>query len=428
MGAYILQVMLFQALFIVVYEILLKKETFFNINRVYLLGTSILALSIPFFKFSRINKLVSESTLISLPDIVLGASRDSVKTSGNMVSNWLNAELVLAIVIYVGVLIAFGFFLYRLYQLYVTIKSNELTHDEKYAIIKLKTSTSAFSFFNYIFLGELISETEKNTILSHEKVHVREKHSLDLIWFELLKIVFWFNPAIYLYQYRIKEVHEFIADKKSIKINSTTYQNVLLNQLFQSQNLSFVNPFFKKSLIKNRLIMLSKSKSNHRNLIKYMSVFPLILGMLFYSSCVEEQADKEEVIEVVENETLDSGDKDLIFNVAEVDKIALFPGCENLDNEQSKKCFAKEIAKVINKNFNLELANDLNLENEVKITTMFHINENGDLVNIKARAPHEKLVDEAKRVLNLVPKLQPAIKDEKPVKISYSLPIKFQIK
>ena len=139
---------------------------------------------------------------------------------------------------------------------------NEIDYLESITIIKLKTSKSAYSFFNFVFLGELISEDEKQTILSHEKVHVREKHSADLIWFELLKIVFWFNPFIYLYQYRIKEAHEYIADERTMKVNSKTYQNVLLNQLFQSQNLSFVNPFFKKSLIKNRLIMLSKSKSN----------------------------------------------------------------------------------------------------------------------------------------------------------------------
>jgi bla regulator protein BlaR1 len=428
MMSYFIQVVLFQGLFVLVYELGLKKETFFNHNRVYLLGTSIVALLIPLFKFSVIDKIVSQSVIVSLPEVVLNPTKTALELNETEILGWLNSIFSIKLILYVGVVSTFVFFIYRLYQLYNTIKRNEISQDGKYAVIKLKTSSSAYSFFNFIFLGEMISEVEKKTILSHEKVHANEKHSLDLIWFELLKIVFWFSPAVYLYQYRIKEVHEFIADKKSLKIDSKSYQNVLLNQLFQSQNLSFVNPFFKKSLIKNRLIMLSKSKSNHSHLIKYFSVLPLILGMLFYSSCVGEQEQEEKTIEVVENQTEIAKPNNIALNISEVEQIAMFPECENLDSEQAKKCFATEISSVINKNFNIKLADELKLEGEVKIFTMFNINENGDVADIKVRAPHQKLVEEAERVLNLIPTLKPALKDGKPVKIKYALPIKFQIK
>ena len=151
--------------------------------------------------------------------------------------------------------------------------------------------------------------------------------------------------------------------------------------------------------------------------------------MLIYSSCVSEQEkENDEIIKVVETKIIENPDKDVTFNITEVDKIALFPDCENLDMEQAKSCFATELSKIVSKNFNLKLSEELGLKGSVKIITKFIINEDGEITKIKARAPHELLVAEAERVLNLVPKLKPAIKDNKPVKINYVLPIKFEIK
>src|SRR5690606_14843292 len=144
-------------------------------------------------------------------------------------------------------------------------------------LIYLKNSTSAFSFFNFIFLGDAISTSKRSAILAHEKVHVSQKHSLDLLVFELLRILFWFNPLIYIYQKRIAEVHEFIADSKAVKQHSKkVYYENLLSQVFDTQSISFINPFFKQSLIKKRIIMLSKSKSNRVNVLKYTLVLPLV--------------------------------------------------------------------------------------------------------------------------------------------------------
>lgn len=420
---YIFQVIVFQALFIVVYDVFLKKETFFNHNRAYLLITSVLALVIPFVKLQVFQNIISNSFLVRIAEVELNDTNLVLETEAQSffqsVFNW-NTILI------VGALLAFVFLVFRLSKLFKLIQRNRLKKDDSYKIVTLKKSTSAYSFFNYIFLGDLISEEEKQSILTHEKVHVQEKHSIDLIWFELLKVVFWFNPLVYLFQYRIKETHEFIADAKSSKDHAKAYKNVLLNQLFQSQHLSFVNPFFKKSIIKNRLIMLSKSKSNQKNLLKYMTVIPLVFAMLVYSSCVNEE-EHEEIVEGHEVTTIEAPNADGSFSAKDVDKIALFPGCDGLDKEQAKKCFGTEIGQVINKNFNLKLAEELNLEGSVRIISKFIIDTNGDIIDLKVRAPHPQLEEETKRVLDLVPSLKPAMHNGKAVKINYVLPIKFNI-
>src|SRR5690606_19690448 len=144
-------------------------------------------------------------------------------------------------------------------------------------------------FFHYVFLGEYIKDEEKDAIIEHESVHVNHKHTLDLLFFELLRILFWFNPLVYLYQSRMTILHEYIADAKAMKQTSKKqyYQN-LLSQVFDTQQISFTNTFYKQSLIKKRIVMLSKSKSHKIHLLKYALLLPAIVGMLIYTSCQEQ--------------------------------------------------------------------------------------------------------------------------------------------
>jgi bla regulator protein BlaR1 len=311
MVAYIIQIVMFQLVFLAVYEIWLKRETFFNYNRAYLLVTSVLALVIPFLKFQWVQNIVPSQFVIRLPELNLNGQKQVVNGSNDTALNVVEtaSDVVTQfnwhLVIYLGTAVAVLVFVFRLYHLYKTLHFNNILTTENFKIVSLKSSYSAYSFFNIIFLGELISEEEKQSIIAHEKVHANQKHTVDLLWFELLKIVFWFNPLVYIYQHKIKEVHEFIADAKASKQQIDSYKNVLLNQLFQSQNLSFVNPFFKKSLIKNRLIMLSQKKSHRKNILKYSLILPLILGMMFYSSCQQEDDVNKTSVEEFQNLTDD---------------------------------------------------------------------------------------------------------------------------
>src|SRR5690606_26661479 len=150
-----------------------------------------------------------------------------------------------------------------------------------------------------------LSAEEQQTILQHEAIHIDQKHSWDLLLFELLRIVFWFNPLVYMYQSRISILHEYIADAAAIKNQGKqAYYKGLLNQVFNTQNISFINTFFNQSLIKKRIVMLQKSRSKQTRLIKYALLIPLVFGMLIYTSCdtsetevVEQEASVLEQIE-----------------------------------------------------------------------------------------------------------------------------------
>ncbi|NER16899.1 M56 family metallopeptidase [Spongiivirga citrea] len=284
---YILEVLAFQLLFLLVYDLFLKKETFFNWNRAYLIGTSLLSLLIPFVKLSIISSAIPEQYTYVFPmfeplaEITLNADEASRFIYQ---FQWMH-------IVYVGMFISFLILLFKLYKINVLVRKGERTQFENYTKVLLMRSKQAFSFFKYIFLGDAIIDKEQDQIIEHELVHVKQKHSIDLLYFELLRVIFWFNPLIYIYQNRMAELHEFIADAQAVKSNKKAYVNELLAQAFQTQHISFVNQFLKPSLLKNRLKMISRQQSKTVFKLKYLFLVPLVLGMLIYNSC--EQLDDE---------------------------------------------------------------------------------------------------------------------------------------
>lgn len=300
---YILQTVIFQLFFLLIYDLFLKKETFFNWNRVYLLGTAALSLILPFIHIDQMQTMVSKEMVVQLPEVIIGQAQPS----GLNEDMALQAGIVLEpepampwwqMLMFAGMIIMATIFVVKIFRILWLKEKSPKRWSGRALIVSLLESNSAFSFFNMIFLGTKISDKEKSSILEHEMVHVRDRHSLDLMFFELLRIVFWFNPLLYLYQNRMVTLHEYIADSKAVKQQGKKdYYENLLSQVFDTNQISFVNPFFKNSLIKKRIVMLTKNKSKQLNLLKYMLLLPMVAGMLFYVSCSKQTLDSIEVVE-----------------------------------------------------------------------------------------------------------------------------------
>ena len=311
---YMIQTIAFQLFFLLVYDLFLKKETFFNWNRMYLLSTAALSLILPFIKVDRFKEVVSQDYIMSLPEIILGSSSpntnnaillDAVILENNSLSFW-------EIIFCTGVFVAFCLFIIKVIKIWTLVIKNPKQSIGKVVLVELINSNAAFSFFHYIFLGEYIKTEDKEAILKHELIHTEQKHTLDLLFFEVLRIVFWFNPFVYMYQNRLATLHEFIADANALKHQDKEqyYQN-LLAQVFETKNISFINTFFKQSLIKKRIIMLSKSKSKQIHLFKYALLIPMVFGMLVYTSS-EAQETQKEVLDLSQyTYAINIGEKDM---------------------------------------------------------------------------------------------------------------------
>lgn len=465
------QIFVFQVLFLAVYDLFLKKETFFNLNRLYLLITPILGFILPFVSLGFIQQRIPQEYIIQLPAVVIGGGVSEMVSSGN---NWwipnFTALWIFGMVLS-ALLLCVKF--YKIIKLKFTANTQKFP---KFKLVTLPKTDIAFSFFNSIFLGENISEENKASIIAHEKIHIEQKHSLDLLFFEMLRIVFWFNPMIYLFQNRIATLHEYIADAKvTIQKDKKQYYQSLLSEVFQTEKISFINTFFNQSLIKKRIIMLQKSKSTKTAQFKYLLLLPIICGMLVYTACSNDpkaeeqknvsQSDSEVMNKINElaeaimkkgtmtpeeekalklltteaqpgdkvytsvQEYLDETADENILAVpfAAIDKVPAYPDCAG-DNEAMKKCFTERITAFVGENFNTKIGNDLNLSGRQRIAVQFKIDKTGNIVDVKARAPKPELEAEAIRIVQKLPQMQPGEQDGKKVSVIYSLPIVFEVK
>jgi hypothetical protein len=143
------------------------------------------------------------------------------------------------------------------------------------------------------------------------------------------------------------------------------------------------------------------------------------------------------IIFKVQSDSLSKSENNLILNIVDgdneevpfstVQNVPIFPGCDKGNNEKRRKCMSQKITKFVQKEFNTDLAGDLGLSGRQRISVIFKIDKNGDVVGVRARAPHPRLVKEAIRVVNLLPKMKPGTQLGKAVVVPYSLPIIFEV-
>jgi len=277
---YIIQVILFQILFLAIYDLFLSKETFFSKNRFYLLFTSIVSFIIPLIKLPTVQNAVPVKYGVLLPEVVL--SPETIIED----QEWYQSINYFGIIFWLGVSFFSVLFIIKLYTILQLIYKSPIEKKKTHSIVLLPENSKAFSFFNFIFLGENIDNEKREKVIEHELVHCKQRHTIDLLLFEFLKIIMWFNPMVWLYQKRISLVHEFISDEivsKSSEKNK--YINNLLAEAFQVEQISFVNQFYKKSLVKKRIMMMTKKQSNKILQLKYVLLLPIITSMLIYTSC-----------------------------------------------------------------------------------------------------------------------------------------------
>lgn len=465
---YVIQIIAFQLLFLIVYDLFLKKETFFNWNRTYLLLTPIISLLLPFIQIEGIRQAIPETYLVQLPAVMIG---DGVTESSALSVSRLQFSWIF--IWYSGVVISSIIFGIKISRLIGLIRSGK---KEFYGDLSLKIlpgTDAAFTLFNTVYLGESLSDSQKKHILLHEQIHVKEKHSLDLFFFEIMRILLWFNPFVYIFQMRIGALHEFTADRKvAVGAGKEYYQN-LLSQVFQTNKVSFINTFFNHSLIKNRIVMLQKSNSKKTLKFKYLLLVPIVCAMLIYTSCAQEAEPKP--VEQ-ENDFIMSTDSDILANIAAlkesiaakgemteeeakalktlyvitseegvnnlhfgevkdnleipfgvIQKVPVYPGCEGLENNAAQKCFKEKVATFIVSNFDTEKFKGSSMQGRQRIAVNFVISSEGAIKNVVAKAEYKPLMEEAERVVKMLPNMQAGEHDGKKVNVQFALPIIFEL-
>tara|TARA_R110000796_G_scaffold37722_4_gene95374 strand:+ start:282747 stop:284093 length:1347 start_codon:yes stop_codon:yes gene_type:complete len=440
---YFIECIAFQVLFLSVYELFLKKETFFQWNRIYLITTHIISLILPWIKIEAINLLLSNRQEIPITKAAvlkqIFEASSKVDKIGIVNSSFSWSYLVFGCGAFVAILL----FIYKLYQVYRFKKVSKKCEDGVHNIYKIPHSKTAFSFFKAVFIGEDIPEDQKIAIIAHELIHVRQLHSIDLFFYELLRICCWFNPLVYIYQKKTAELHEFIADAEIAKRDKKKQYQLLLAQVFDTENISFINQFFKSTLIKKRIVMLQKSKSKKCSKLKFALVLPLVSFMLIFTSLEAQESKIDKTVQLGETvvfaylksnvatnapKETESQPLAIVDQSIPIDKLPVFPGCE--DSEDGTICFKNMIIKHVSKVYRYPEDAAKNKEQGI-VNAIFTIDANGTVSKIRTRKIGESsiaLENEVKRILSSLPKMATAAEDKgQTVDVQFSIPITFKL-
>ncbi|RZN82026.1 MAG: M56 family peptidase [Winogradskyella sp.] len=271
------------------YVLFLKKETFFNHNRWFLLVGLVTVLILPLIVIP-VYITAEPITIVETP-ISFASYAENIPQAKPF--DWLQ---LLTNVYLIGIIVFFIQFLLQFGSLAFLLLKNSKDKDGIYTYVIVKNKISPFSFFKWIVYNpNLFSDEELKLILNHEKVHARQWHSIDIIISRLACVLFWFNPFIWFYHKDIQQNLEYIADENAQNSSASekNYQHLLLKASVGNQNINLTSNFY-NSLIKKRILMLQKNRSKSINRWKSIFILPLLVVFLMSFNTKEIYIDSSE--------------------------------------------------------------------------------------------------------------------------------------
>jgi len=286
-------------LFYFAYYFLLRKETFFNSNRWFLLIGLITSVVLPFLVYTKI-VWVDPTPLPSF-----NYSQTYIPHAIEEKTFEINWNLVSLAIYAIGFSAFMIKFALDFYSLNSVLKGKKVQQQADFKFIDINENIAPFSYFDYIvYNSSMYTEAELESILEHEKVHSDQNHTIDVLVSRVFCVLFWFNPIIWLYKKAILQNLEFIADREAAKkiSDKKAYQYTLLKITTHESCVAITNHFY-QSLIKKRIVMLNKNQSKKSNYWKYYAVIPALVAfvLLFQIKIIaQEKKEVEEQTEKVE--------------------------------------------------------------------------------------------------------------------------------
>ncbi len=278
-------------IFYTCYKLFLHRETFFESNRWFFIVGILTAVLIPL--------IVIPVYIEYVPVVQNFIIANDGLTTQTVVEDTFNFTQLFYLIYSLGAL----FFLVKLTvefaSLLLILKKNTANKKGGYSYIETNQNIPPFSFFKSIVYNKSqFNHAELELIINHEKVHAKQYHSLDILLIQIVSALFWFNPFIWLYKKEMQQNLEFIADKEAQSISNCekSYQTLLLKSSVPNYQLVLANNFY-NSLIKKRIIMLHKSKSNKLNVWKYALILPVIGIFLMSANTKKVYVEKAETTE-----------------------------------------------------------------------------------------------------------------------------------
>ena len=296
---YLIKVSVYILAFYIPFVLALKRTTFFNINRVYLILGLLLSFAFPIYtEFTSISSITPSELPFMEP---VFAQTVLVISQVEEATGYLTINTLLLILYLTGIAIRFIILTLSIREILKLKSQCEVSIYQNIKVFRTNTSTP-FSFFNLVFLPKSLDE---QGVIEHEAAHTCQYHWVDLLIVELVSIILWFNPIMLTYKRSLKEQHEYLADRMVIKsgIDIREYLKSIKKQIELTVLSPLTSEFYFQS-IKNRINMLTKKRTSTYGLAAYAIVLPLIICLLMAFSTrqdfqilpsVESDSDQEQI-------------------------------------------------------------------------------------------------------------------------------------
>ena len=291
-------------LFYCAYFFLLRKETFFDSSRWFLLAGLITSIILPFVVYTKIVWIEPAPIANSAINSISNYSKIYVPHAIEKATFEMNWNYILLAIYAIGFMALFIKFAIDFYSLNAILKGKDVHKQADFKFVDIKENIAPFSYFDYIvYNSSMFTASELENIIEHEKVHSDQNHSIDVLISRVFCVLFWFNPVIWLYKKAILQNLEFIADSEAAKkiSDKKAYQYTLLKITTHQSCVAITNHFY-QSLIKKRIVMLNKNQSKKRNYLKYYAIIPALVAFvfLFQIKTIAQEKEQKEQKEIVE--------------------------------------------------------------------------------------------------------------------------------
>ena len=453
------------AVLALIYILFLRRETFFRLNRVFLLISVAFSILLPFMHFRVYEPqsvMLSEVTVTPYRNLVEAVTIYGQDFSGALVKT-ISSSRIIVLVYLLGLLFFTVRFFIRVAKIIILISKNPVQKNGKVKFVLLEKEFSPFSFLNYVFINpEKRGEPVYRRIVTHELEHIRQGHSFDVLVLEVLTILQWFNPFMWILKKVIRENHEFLADRAVLNsgMSVVQYKQLLLNQVIGFQPVMANN--FNSSLIKKRIQMISKIKSSKLANFKYIVGALSVILLVVIFACEQKEIIEAEELAGTQKIILNIGSDQLVISGTDAEKTLkdlLGNGNYSLDRKEENGIIYIDVHAVeapvsrsldpgeeiffIVENMpeypggDMELrkyiANNIKYPEEAqkngiqgKVYVSFVVGKDGYVKNARiARGVAPSLDEEALRVVNNLPEWKPGKQRGIAVNVQYTVPINF---
>lgn len=472
---YLLKVNIAIALFYMFYRLFFAGDTFWKTRRLYLIFSLLLSFAYPLF--SIVDWLGQSQPMQQLISNYALLQEVTITPEGEHSINPIN-------IIYLIYGLTAGILMIRFFiQLFSILKINWQNNTQLVQgteIIAISRNIAPFSFFGKIYMNPALhNEVQTKEILAHELTHVRQLHSVDVMFSELLTIICWFNPASWLLKREIRQNLEFLADNKVIESGFDTkgYQYHLLQLSYQTPDLKLTNRF-NISPLKKRITMMNQQKTSKAGIFKYLLIVPLGLALIvssnaetLISSAKKTMQDKttannvQDEPQLTTDKATNKSDEIVVVGYAVAQEKLKEPESPpsppppppvqtlNVDMKAQKEISSppvtiepsddvifmvvekmpeypggdSELFKFLSQNIKYPVAAQ-KAGIQGRVICQFIVEKDGTISNVKVvRSVDANLDAEAVRVINAMPNWQPGEQKGQKVNVEYTLPINFRL-